>query len=245
MSEKAIDIGMLRSDIKRMIYKARSHKKKILNKDHDIYTRIEQAFNERGYVYNLNRGQKKFTILASHAVSIIGFIDKATIKLGPAIRYDDTTCSFLDVNIGMVEFPATAMDMFIPLIDEMICEGRAITDRYEALRKNEKTALLLESLVIEYMKKLGVGSIDVSCNKDGVVRLYKRFDNDFIVRVPVDFDNYETQCEAWFKVWKLVANYSDLTELKDSKVQVLERSRDWVGAFHWTDIATGKTINEI
>lgn len=242
MSKKVIDRELLNSDIRSVTARVRALKTKITKarKESDIYSRVEQVFKNQGYNYDLNKTTGKF-ILESVNFFIVGFIDKTTIEFGTVIRFGGIESSFLSANCGMVKFPITDIETYIPLLDKMLREVEAIVEKYENLRKKEMSGELLEGLVREYLKDMSnvnINNVYVNTDEDGINWLSMNVDSAALVRVPIDIDNYKIQCDAWLKV----VNNQELwnIEHKETKIQVLKLSPLCGNDLDWVDMATGE-----
>lgn len=229
--------SLLSRDIKDVIYRARGQQTKISNELYcsEIFSRNERSLKDRGYECKLDRDRKTFTIAVSAYCSITGKINLKFIKLGMCIRFDSMESSTASLQCETVDIPSSDIEMYLPVIDKMITEGVKLTEKYFSLRKKEKTAQLLEPLVIEHLEKLGVHNIDVSCSKDGVVRLHKAV-GSYIVRVPVDFNNYKSQCAKWIKICNKIEFIKN--ELAGSDVQLLHTFN-----YNCEDVITGEYLD--
>ncbi len=205
MSVKVVDSKMLLSDIRSLTCRARGMKQRITNAFNcsKAYPLLERAFNERGYNYKIDKVKKTFTVEVSSNFFINGKIVKNIIKIGMTVCFDDMEFTNNNAASGVIDFPVSDLELYLPLVDKLVTDGTTITEKYYSLRKQEKAAQLLESLVIVFLEKLGVSNIDVSCDTDGVVRLHKCTDK-YMVRVPVDVNNYKGQCEKWVSIWNIV-----------------------------------------
>lgn len=145
-----------------------------------------------------------------------------------------------------VEIPYTYLDLCPLFIDKMASDASDLIDKYDRLRKYEKSAELLESIVIEYLVSKGMSerdlqNVDVSSDEKGKITLTKDFNRTLLVRVPVDYNNYESQCDAWLKV----LNTPEFWECKrlDPKVQVLKPTGEGSWNYqYWRNIVTGTKI---
>ena len=238
MRKKVIDEEMIMHDIRSATCRARALKQRIIaaRKDNDIYSRIENFIKNQGYVFTMSRELRTFNISVSSNFSVTGKVDKTYIYLGFVIYFDGLAVSNKSSQYGDVKFPVTDLDVCLPLIEKMISDGKVIVEKYFVLRKKEKTAELLETLLREYLKD--VSNIYVRPDETGIIWLLKNVSGDVLVRVPIDFDNYQSQCDAWLKV----VNDRRLwhVEHKDNNIQVLR-----LHSYYIEDMATGKLYYDL
>lgn len=243
MRKKVIDEEMMMHDIRSATCSARALKQRIIvaREDNDIYSRIENFIKNQGYVFTISRERGTFNISASANLSVTGKVGKIYIYLGFVIHFDGLVVSNTSAQCGDVKFPVTDLDVCLPLIEKMISDGKALGEKYLVLRKKEKTAELLETLVREYLKD--VSNIYVQPDETGTLWLLKNVYRDTLVRVPIDFENYQSQCDAWLKVvnneelWKI--------EHKETQVQVLEANHSYGTRVDWRNMATGEWYNNL
>lgn len=221
MNSKIIDQKLLESDIRSAVCKARSIKQRIKksHSENDIFPYIEQIFATQGYEFKISGKQQMFNIVVSPNVTVTGQVDNGYICLGLTIRFDGLVVNDYVAGSGRVKFLISELDfLFLPLIDKMISECVALNKKYVELRKKEMMAELLEPLVCEHLKDMR--NIYIRPDEAGIIWMLKNINDNMLVRVPIDFDNYKSQCDAWLKVvnneelWKI--------EHKDTKVQVLK-----------------------
>lgn len=239
MNSKIIDQKLLESDIRSAVCKARSIKQRI-KKSHsvnDIFPYIEQIFTTQGYEFKISGKQRMFNIIVSPNVTVTGQVDDGYMYLGLTIRFDGLVVNDYVAGSGRVKFLISELDfLFLPLIDKMISEGLTLNKKYVELRKKEMMADLLEPLVCEHLKN--VKDIYVRPDEAGIIWMLKNINDDTLVRVPIDFDNYQSQCDAWLKVvnnkklWKI--------EHKDTKVQVLKIDNSYGASPKWINMATNE-----
>ncbi|MBD5215531.1 MAG: hypothetical protein HDS78_03300 [Bacteroidales bacterium] len=242
MSKKVIDRELLNSDIRSVSARVRALKTKITKarNENDLYSRVELIFKNHGYNYTLNKTTGRFLIDSTNFF-IVGDIDSTMVKFGLVIRFGGSESSYLHANCGMVNFPIIDIETYLPLIDRMIAESNALTEKYENLRRKEMSGELLEVLVREYLKgisNININNIYVNTDDEGINWLLMNVDSDKLVRAPIDIDNYKSLCDAWLKVvndeelWKI--------EHKETQVQVLEANHSYGTRVDWRNMATGE-----
>ena len=238
MIKKVIDLDMFVCDIKEVTAHAYSLKQQINNiiNRNDIYSRIEQKLKNIGYDYLIDKNAKCFVINISSDLSIIGEIGNISVMIGISIRLNELECTNIDARCGMIDIPIADFDSYLPLIDKMITECEALVKKYERLLKKEKSAELLEVLVHNYLPSLN--EIYIKIDAECIYWMSMKVNSDVLVRAPIDFDYYQSQCDAWLKV----VNDRSLwyVEHKDVSIEVLK-----LYSYHIEDMATGKLYYDL
>lgn len=217
-------------------------------KDNDIYSQIETLLQTAGYIYNLDKVQKEFTITVSPNFFIKGSITKSKVQLWVKINYGIKNYEHLSKI--MTDFAISDLDLFRPLIDRLICELSPLIEEYDKIQKIDKSAEFLESVILNYLEKYQVILQEhtkvlypfkgVSADDDGKLWVFNYVTDDIVIRAPVDINDYESQCDAWIKVISDPSCWE--TEHKGTDVQVLKKNSErdrWGTHLYWLNMATG------
>lgn len=239
MSKKVIDKDLLLSDLRSATARIRATKTKLdktINKN-DVFLRIEQIFKSRGYTsFGVNIAKQLCVINVTSNIDIYGRVEKFSLKFGFWIKFDALNHTSESLSCGLIEFPIYYLEHYESVIDKMIDTAKYLTSRYESLRKCEKSAELLETLVQEYLKD--IRNLYVTPDEQGVMWLISNVGDNVLISVPIDFNNYKSQCETWLNVVNNPNLWS--VEHKDTGVQVLKSRTAYANHIEWRNFATGE-----
>lgn len=200
MSKNLITEEKLDADIRSLSAKVRNFRTKFsktIDKP-DIATRLDAVLKRYDYDYKLNKEEEKFIVKVSPNFNIYGYIEKSVIKMGVYVSYNGIETVSRLARAGMIDIPGDELELYLPVFDKLIEEGKALIAGLDEQQKKDKSAELLESILHNQLEKAGITDFEISSDgKDGY-RLSKNLCKLF-VRSSLDFSNYEQRCSDWIK----------------------------------------------